>query len=529
MLKIIFFLAIILGLGYGFAWLADRPGNMVMTVAGNQLEVSLITAAAILLAIIAAVMITWWLIRSIIYSPQALGRFFRARKRDRGYQALSSGLIAAGAGNADLARRLTKKTDGLLDADQEPLVRLLDAQTAILEGNHDEARKQFSDMLEGPETRLLGLRGLYLEAQRLGETEAVNQYAEKAALEAPQLSWATNATLKSRSGDGDWDRAIAMVETRRSQKQIDKAQATRQRAVLLTAKAMTLLATEPKEARNLALEAVRDAPELIPAAITAAEALFALEEYRKGSKTLEAAWKKDAHPQVGQAYLYAKPGDSANDRLKRAKHLASFKPEHPDALLLLAQAQLEAGEFMNARQGIEKVVSERPTERAWLVLADIEEAETNDQSRVRQWLSNAVKAPRDPQWTADGYTSDRWAPISPVTGELDAFEWKVATETMATMIDHEGNAGGSGPVDPAMLALITAVPEKKETVSVEPIVAEPIVSETEIIDAEVVDIKPEAPEEAEKPEPQEVKAPSADAVATPETEAEAPKKRFSLF
>lgn len=525
MLKIIFFLAIILGLGYGFAWLADRPGNMVMTVAGNQLEVSLITAAAILLAIIAAVMITWWLIRSIIHSPKALGRFFRARKRDRGYQALSSGLIAAGAGNADLARRLTKKTDGLLDAEQEPLVRLLDAQTAILEGNHGEARQQFTDMLENQETRLLGLRGLYLEAQRLGETEAVNQYAEKAALEAPQLSWATNATLKSRSGDGDWDRAIAMVETRRSQKQIDKVQATRQRAVLLTAKAMTLLATEPKEARNLALEAVRDVPELVPAAITAAEALFALEEYRKGSKTLEAAWKKDAHPQVGQAYLYAKPGDSASDRLKRAKHLASFKPEHPDALLLLAQAQLEAGEFMTARQGIEKVVRERPTERAWLILADIEEAETNDQSRVRQWLSNAVKAPRDPQWTADGYTSDRWAPISPVTGELDAFEWKVATETMAAMIDHQGNGGAADSVDPAILALITAVPDEKEAAT--PVEVEPIMSETEIIDAEVVDVKPEAPQEPEKPEA--VKAPSADAVVTPKADAESPKKRFSLF
>ena len=34
-------------------------------------------------------------------------------------------------------------------------------------------------------------------------------------------------------------------------------------------------------------------------------------------------------------------------------------------------------------------------------------------------------APRDPAWTADGFVSERWLPVSPVTGRLDAFEWKV--------------------------------------------------------------------------------------------------------
>ena len=61
---------------------------------------------------------------------------------------------------------------------------------------------------------------------------------------------------------------------------------------------------------------------------------------------------------------------------------------------------------------------------AFLLLADIEEAETGDQGRVRHWLAQALKAPRDPAWVADGFVSDKWLPISPVTGRLDAFEWK---------------------------------------------------------------------------------------------------------
>ena len=33
-------------------------------------------------------------------------------------------------------------------------------------------------------------------------------------------------------------------------------------------------------------------------------------------------------------------------------------------------------------------------------------------------------ARRDPAWTADGFVSERWLPVSPVTGRLDAFAWK---------------------------------------------------------------------------------------------------------
>jgi len=40
-------------------------------------------------------------------------------------------------------------------------------------------------------------------------------------------------------------------------------------------------------------------------------------------------------------------------------------------------------------------------------------------------MARAVNAARDPAWTADGHVSDRWLPVSPVTGRLDAFQWRV--------------------------------------------------------------------------------------------------------
>ena len=95
MIRIIFFLLVVFALGLGFAWLADRPGELVVTFQGYEYQVSLMVAAVAITAIVAAVMILWWLVKAIWTSPYTISRYFRVRRRDRGYQALSTGMIAA--------------------------------------------------------------------------------------------------------------------------------------------------------------------------------------------------------------------------------------------------------------------------------------------------------------------------------------------------------------------------------------------------------------------------------------------------
>src|SRR5690606_38979885 len=153
----------------------------------------------------------WWIFRGIWRSPYAVSRYFRVRRRDRGYQALSTGLIAAGAGDGGMARRMGKQASKLIASDREPLIHLLDAQAALLEGDHTAARAMFEALANDPETRLLGLRGLYLEAERLGDREAARHYAAEAAKVAPQLDWTTNAALDAKTVRQDWQGAQALV------------------------------------------------------------------------------------------------------------------------------------------------------------------------------------------------------------------------------------------------------------------------------------------------------------------------------
>ncbi|WP_245408876.1 heme biosynthesis protein HemY [Rhizobium wuzhouense] len=434
--KVLFFLALILAAGFGFSWIADRPGDISLVWQGQSYQTTLLVAVTALVALVALVMALWWVIRTLWTSPHSVRRFFRARKRDRGYQALSTGLIAAGAGNALLARKMSARARGLIRADQEPLIRVLDAQTALIEGRHDEARRLYQEMSEDPETRELGLRGLFVEANRLGAHEAARQYAETAAEHAPYLPWAAKATLEYRCRAGHWDDAIRLLDQQRIANVLDRHEADRLKAVLLTARAQDQLEAEPAAARDSALKALKLAKDLVPAAIVAAKAYVREDNLRKAASTLEQVWKIEPHPEIAAAYLRARSGDSAADRLKKAEKLEALKPNNYESLLAVAEAALDAQDFKRARAKAEAAARMGSRERVYLLLADIEEAETGDQGRIRHWMGQALKAPRDPAWVADGHVSERWMPISPVTGRLDAFEWKMPFDQLEGPVEE---------------------------------------------------------------------------------------------
>ncbi len=223
-----------------------------------------------LVALVAALMILWWVVSVILRSPSLMRRFYRNRRRDRGYYALSQGLVAASSGDAGKARKLSKDSRNLLG--DEPLVQLLDAQTLLLEGNRQAARERFGGMLDDDDTRLVGLRGLYLEAEREGEKEASLHYAQEAAKLSPSLPWAGNALLRYQSATGDFEAALRTLETNRAAGLVGKAEADRKRAVLLTAQAIAEEAAAPDKAIKHATQALKLAPSLVPAAVTAATA-----------------------------------------------------------------------------------------------------------------------------------------------------------------------------------------------------------------------------------------------------------------
>jgi HemY protein len=428
MIRLILFLVGILAAAAGLHWLADRPGSIVIEWQSYVAETSVFRAFVALLALIALVMLVWSGLRSLWASPATLGRYLHGRRQQRGLDAISSGIIAVGAGDRLLASRYASQARKALP--NEPLTHLLRAQTAELTGDRATSRRIFEAMLASPDTEQLGLRGLFLEAQRENAIEASRQFAERALKLNPKLDWPVEALFDLQCRAGDWQGALDTLAIGRRQHLIERSVADRRRAVLLTAQAQALEDSTPQKALELALEAHRLAPDLVPAATIAGRQLASQGSTPRTARVLLKTWRLAPHPDLATVYAYARPGDSPRDRLNRVRHLGRLTPHSSEGPIAIAVAAIEAREWDEARTALEPLLEGRLTQRVCTLMARIESEQNGDAGRVREWLARAVNAPRDPTWTADGAVSDHWAPLSPVTGALDAFRWRVPVEAV---------------------------------------------------------------------------------------------------
>lgn len=427
MILLLFFIAALAALSIGLHWLIEQPGSITLDWGGYHIETSLVVGAAALIATIAAIIIAWAIIVYFFQAPARLKQGSRAKRRERGFQALSRGIVAAGAGHLAEAKRAAR--EAVKNLDKEPLTYLLRAQVAQLEGDRVGAETAFHEMTQLSETRLLGLRGLHIEAKRRKDEEAAHHFADQAHQLTP-LPWAGHALLEHHGAQANWEEARIAIEANLKAKAIDLPTAQRLRAVVETALALEKQAEHPSEALHLARQAVKRAPDLTPAVALIGRLLAHHGDSAKALKLLEKAYAEQPHPDIAEAFLEVAPSESNAERLARVKKFAAAAAHSPEAGILVARAALAARDFASARKALAPLVAEgeTPTAQVCLLMAELEDAENGPSGPVREWLARGSRAPRDPAWIADGVISRRWAPASPVTGKLDAFVWATPPE-----------------------------------------------------------------------------------------------------
>ncbi len=423
MLKLIFWFIVLAAAAAGLTWLAEHPGNMSLDWLGYHVESM---PVALALGVVAFAMLVLWLIfrliRLVIAGPGLAVDFFRLRRRKKGLDELSGGLVALLAGDAQTARKAAGKAARLTP--DEPVTRLLEARAAQQMGDDKAAKLLYLNMLKDEKTEPAALHGLHEQARREGDMAAARGWAERAWHKYPALPWAARAMLAFMAAEKNWPAVLDLIETQRKKGLLDKAAAQRLKAVALTAQAMDTEERDPERAMEMAAQAHRFDPALIPAAVMAGGMLAARGHLRKAAKILEKTWKLAPHPDIAEVYAHLRPGDSPTDRLRRLKTLLKISSGGEEGAVAFARAAIEARDWQSARDALRPHLDDNPSSRIYQLMAEIEQEQSGDLGRAREWLARAVRARRNPAWTADGHVSPTWLPVSPVTGELGTFEWK---------------------------------------------------------------------------------------------------------
>ena len=429
MLRIALFclkIGLVVALAY---WLAEEPGSVSIETLGYRVDTSpgILLLAVVVFAGLAALAYRFW--RFLYRSPRDLGRRVQTQRQRRGYKALTQGMVAVAAGEPDEAARWARKADTLLK--EPPLTMLLSAQAAQLNGDEAAAKRYFTAMLDNPETRFLGLRGLLNQALRAGDQAAALDYVRQAHALRPRTPWVLTSLFDLSQRHGDLDSAERALRDAARLKALPAPEAARRRAVLLLERAAAARSRGDAGAVKHAHEARRLAPDLSAAGALEAELLIAAGRGRKAAKVLEQTWTSAPHPDLAPLYLKAVPVSDGLGRLKRLGKLTAGNPAHPDSHLVLARAALDAKLWGEARRHLTAAAGPggldgAPGEAVCRLMAALEEAEHDDTVAARAWLDRAATAPADPGWVCRecGAVAEAWSPRCGACEAFDGLRWR---------------------------------------------------------------------------------------------------------
>ena len=428
MIRGILYFVILAGLVWGAVILTDHPGSVSLQWGGYRIDstFAFLLGVVAVVAGVAAVVYRFWLF--IRRSPGQIKWAWRAKRRQRGYQALTRGMVAVAAGDAHEAQRQAKRADGLLD--EPPLTMLVSAQAAQMKGDEKAVGAFFKAMMERPETEFLGLRGLLNQAIKRGDKHEALILARRAYRLQPKSTWVADHMFDLQTRTGQWLDARVTCDDLKRSKLIDSDEARRRKAVLLYQ--MSLDAQEGGDA-DAAIDqlavANKLAPAFIPAVADLADHWTGIGKQSKAARMIEKTWALTPHPSLVEPYWAARQAADALERVRASEKLAKGNPDHLESHIALARAYLDALLWGEARRHLEDAIDitslTGTPARVCRLMAELEESENEDQGRTRDWLMRASEAPHDPAWVCDhcGNAAGHWSAVCGKCESFDTFVW----------------------------------------------------------------------------------------------------------
>lgn len=487
-IKILVFVCVVVAATIGIGMLLETSGGVRISMANKEYTLNPLTTIIAL----ALLLFGFWLLLKILGllvavfrflngDETAVSRYFDRNRERKGFEALADGLMALASGESKTAMAKAARAEKYLKRPE--LTNLITAQAAEAAGDRRKAEQTYKRLLTDERTRFVGVRGIMKQKLADGDTDTALKLAEKAFALKPRHEETQDTLLKLQAGAEDWSGARKTLSAKLKHGSLPRDVHRRRDAVLALSEAKDILEDGKSiEAREAAIEANRLSPDLVPAAVAAARGYIEADKPRYASRVLKKTWDAQPHPDIAAAFAAIAPNEDPQARIKRFRSLTRSKPDHPETKMLLAELNIAAEDFPEARRAIGDLAEKDPTARSVSIMAAIERGEGADDHIVRAWLAKALTVSRGPQWVCDNcqHIHASWTPVCQNCSSFDTLSWKEPPQAETSL-----------PSGTEMLPLIVGAIEDKreETAETE------TPTEGEVMDAEIAP-ESEAKEEA---------------------------------
>src|SRR6056297_2122464 len=208
-IKIVVFVALVSAAAFGAGHLLELEGGVRIVMAGQEFNLTpLISVVALVLLVLvvwlflklAALVIA--VLKFINGDETAISRYFDKNRQEKGYKALSEGLIALASGEGDTAMSRASRAERYLR--KPDLTNLITAQAAEMSGDRQKAEAVYKRLLKDEKTRFVGVRGILRQKLSDGDTETALKLAEKAFRIKPAHEEIQDTLLQLQTQSEDW-------------------------------------------------------------------------------------------------------------------------------------------------------------------------------------------------------------------------------------------------------------------------------------------------------------------------------------
>ena len=426
-----FFVKIFLIIAF-LAWIISLSGKISI----DLLEYNLTVPTNIFFLFVTILLFVCIFLYKIISGFFSLPKIFSRHREDtrhqKGYNALTRGLVAVAAGDAKQASYYSKRAKNLLPqikGKQQPLHLLLEAQSARLRGEESLAQNRFEALMQDKDAGFLGIRGLLKSAMDQGNDRLALEYANQAAKLHPNQIWIIQTLYHLQIENKLWDDVLQTAKKAKKYNALEVEKITSdEAAIYLMRFDRAFDKNDFAAAEKFLKQAQKIDKEFLPVVLRACKLYLALGKNKKVSALVKDAWAKKPHPDLANIWFDLAPEEGKFDakRIKWIKSLADIKPDHIESHILLARSAMEMSLWGEAKASLVQAEKIHPSAQVYRMMTIVEQNSTHNDESIHSLMEKTSEALPDKTWVCaqTGVIYSEWAPIAEPHGSFNTIIWQ---------------------------------------------------------------------------------------------------------
>ena len=347
----------------------------------------------------------------------------KLQNKEKGYNAFVSGMIALA--NKDYKRAIleSKKISNHLD-DNPSLALLLKSEIFKVEKKYDELNVVYEDMSKNKHTENLGYRGMMEQYLRAQDYHHAFIYGERLFNNNPFIEKIYDTLVSIIAKTNNWQQLLIISDRAFSKKIIDKKVYEENKSIGFFEIAKIKQLSEIEESLKYMQKALKFRKNFPPYIKLYINLLIQNKNYNLAKKSIKKAWNELPHAEYKESIL-SLAAHFEIEMLELVKYIvgASYKSE--ETIILMVEAFIESKKWDDARNQIKDLLDVRPKKEVCLLMAKIEEGDSNDVQKINAWTQRAKDGAANNIWicTISKKSQQTWSSVSEA-GYFNSLEWR---------------------------------------------------------------------------------------------------------